>query len=99
MQRRWQLLTTSISAGAEWTGRTMEIAESIQPRFQANVYTQSDMTSAFPKHTKRLMKDAINRGVVTSRGNISDVKAFADVVALTENRKGVALRNEEYFQK
>lgn len=88
-----------ISAGAEWTGRTMEIAESIQPRFQANVYTQSDMTSAFPKHTKRLMKDAINRGVVTSRGNISDVKAFADVVALTENRKGVALRNEEYFRK
>ncbi|MGC4441913.1 peptidoglycan bridge formation glycyltransferase FemA/FemB family protein, partial [Streptococcus suis] len=36
---------------------------------------------------------------VTSRGNISDVKAFADVVALTENRKGVALRNEEYFRK
>lgn len=88
-----------ISAGAEWTGRTMEIAESIQPRFQANVYTQSDMISAFPKHTKRLMKDAINRGVVTSRGNIADVKAFADVVALTENRKGVALRNEEYFRK
>ncbi|MBM7642557.1 aminoacyltransferase [Streptococcus loxodontisalivarius] len=85
--------------GAEWTGRTMEIAQSIQPRFQANVYTQADMTATFPKHTKRLMKDANTRGVVTSRGNLSDVQAFADVVALTESRKGVALRNHDYFKK
>ena len=87
------------AAGCEWTGRTTTIAESIQPRFQANVYTQEDMTATFPKHTKRLMKDAIHRGVITSRGTIDDVKAFADVVALTENRKGVALRNEDYFHK
>ncbi len=57
------------------------------------------MLPTFPKHTKRLMKDANTRGVITSRGNVSDVKAFADVVALTENRKGVALRNEDYFKK
>ncbi|MGT2906412.1 aminoacyltransferase [Streptococcus dentiloxodontae] len=86
-------------SGADWTGRTLTIAESIQPRYQANVYTQKDMTATFPKHTKRLMKDAINRGVVTSRGTIADIKAFADVVALTEDRKGVALRNEDYFRK
>lgn len=87
------------SSGAKWTGRTMEIAESIQPRFQANVHTQEDLLSTFPKHTKRLMKDAATRGVVTSRGNLYNLKAFADVVALTENRKGVALRNEDYFRK
>lgn len=87
------------AAGCEWTGRTTTIAESIQPRFQANVYTQEDMTTTFPKHTKRLMKDAVHRGVITTRGTIDDVKAFADVVALTENRKGVALRNEDYFRK
>jgi serine/alanine adding enzyme len=52
------------AAGCEWTGRTTTIAESIQPRFQANVYTQEDMTSTFPKHTKRLMKDAVHRGVI-----------------------------------
>mgnify|MGYP000665387358 CR=1 FL=1 len=45
------------------------------------------------------MKDAVHRGVITTRGTIDDVKAFADVVALTENRKGVALRNEDYFRK
>lgn len=86
-------------AGVEWSGRTMAIADSIQPRFQANVYTQENIKSTFPKHTKRLMKDAQRRGVITSRGTIDDVQAFADVVALTENRKGVALRNYDYFKK
>lgn len=86
-------------AGADWKGRTTEISESIQPRFQANVYTNADIVSTFPKHTKRLLKDATTRGVITTRGTIQDVQAFADVVALTENRKGVALRNKEYFHK
>ncbi|MGT2666242.1 aminoacyltransferase [Streptococcus rifensis] len=86
-------------AGANWAGRTSDIAETIQPRFQANVYTAANLAETFPKHTKRLMKDAINRGVVTSRGDISDVAEFANVVALTEGRKGVALRNQDYFKK
>lgn len=86
-------------AGAEWIGRTMDISESIQPRFQANVYTNADIVATFPKHTKRLMKDATTRGVITTRGSLKDVPAFAEVVALTESRKGVALRSKEYFQK
>ncbi len=94
-----QFIANLEKAGAEWTGETTTIAESIQPRYQANVYTQEDILATFPKHTKRLMKDAINRGVKTNRGSLDDVKTFADVVALTENRKGVALRNEDYFRK
>lgn len=86
-------------AGAEWTGRTQDMAQSIQPRFQANVYTSKDLLQEFPKHTKRLMKDAQTRGVATHRGGLEDVQAFADVVALTEDRKGVALRNHDYFKK
>lgn len=86
-------------AGAIWTGRTTDMAESIQPRFQANVYTAENLSANFPKHTKRLMKDAINRGVVTTRGQLDDVKEFAQVVEMTEGRKGVALRNEDYFRK
>lgn len=94
-----RLLDNLQKAGAIWTGRTTEMADSIQPRFQANVYTSENLDESFPKHTKRLMKDALNRGVITSRGNLDDVKEFAQVVALTEGRKGVALRNEDYFNK
>lgn len=87
------------AAGAHWLGRTREMSESIQPRFQANVYTAENLAENFPKHTKRLMKDALNRGVLTSRGGLNDVSDFAQVVALTEGRKGVSLRNETYFKK
>ena len=88
-----------LSLNIKWSGRTMEIADSIQPRFQANVYTASHLEELFPKHTRRLMKDARTRGVTTRRGTLSDVNAFSQVVALTETRKGVALRNHDYFHK
>ncbi|MBF0805903.1 MULTISPECIES: aminoacyltransferase [unclassified Streptococcus] len=88
-----------IQAGCEWTGRTQTMADSIQPRFQANVYTKEDMSSSFPKHTRRLMKDAKNRGVIATRGTMDDLKKFSKIVELTENRKGVSLRNQDYFHK
>lgn len=86
-------------AGATWNGRTQQIQDSIQPRFQANVYTTEQIVDTFPKHTKRLMKDAQTRGVVSFRGSSADLKDFAAVVALTESRKGVSLRNYDYFKK
>ena len=75
------------------------ISETIQPRFQANIYTKANIEENFPKHTKRLIKDAKHRGVQIYRANIDDLPKFATVVALTENRKGVALRNENYFHQ
>lgn len=94
-----QAIENLVQAGCEWTGRTQNIADSIQPRFQANVYTQAEMAPTFPKHTRRLMKDAKNRGVIATRGSMDDLKKFSKIVELTENRKGVSLRNLDYFRK
>ncbi|MBF0787645.1 MULTISPECIES: aminoacyltransferase [unclassified Streptococcus] len=92
-------INSLITAGATWSGRTLQIQDSIQPRFQANVYTTEQIVNTFPKHTKRLMKDAQTRGVISYRGTSADLKEFAAVVALTESRKGVSLRNYDYFKK
>ncbi|MBJ8349161.1 aminoacyltransferase [Streptococcus zalophi] len=94
-----EIISTLEQAGASWSGCTIKIEESIQPRYQANVYTQENIEESFPKHTKRLLKKANNRGVMTYRASKEDIDAFADVVAQTEERKGVALRNKEYFKK
>lgn len=83
--------------GAHWTGLTMEIADSIQPRFQANIYTQEKLEMQFPKHTRRLMKDARQRGVETYRASQSELQKFAKIVSLTEKRKNISLRNEAYL--
>ncbi|HES2856306.1 TPA: aminoacyltransferase [Streptococcus pyogenes] len=86
-------------AGVHWTGLTMEIADSIQPRFQANIYTQENLEMQFPKHTRRLIKDAKQRGVETYRTSQSELHKFSKIVSLTEKRKNISLRNEAYFQK
>ena len=44
-----QLKTIEIlqKCGAEWTGRTQNISQSIQPRYQANVYTKENIITTF----------------------------------------------------
>ena len=84
---------------ANWSGRTIAMSETIQPRYQANRILKKGLDSDFPKHTKRLMKDAVKRGVITFRGSLSDISNFETIIALTERRKNVSLRNQEYFQK
>lgn len=86
-------------ANCQWSGRTIAMSETIQPRYQANRILKEEGASDFPKHTKRLMRDAVKRGVSTYRGSLSDISNFETIVALTERRKNVSLRNQEYFQK
>lgn len=85
-------------AGAIHHGFTMEIADTVQPRFQSNVYNKEGWEENLPKHTKRLIKDANRRNVEIVYGGSELVDEFSRLVALTEERKNVALRNKEYFQ-
>lgn len=92
-------ISNLVNAGAIWTGLTVDIADSIQPRYQANRYTQAFIEESFPKHTKRLMKDAVSRGVIVKRATINDLEEFNQLVSLTEKRKQISLRNGAYFKK
>ena len=87
------------AAGAEHLGFNQVMSETIQPRYQANEPLVSDMTTIYPKHAKRIMKDAINRGVTGRRVGMDSLDEFSTVVSMTESRKGVALRNRDYFEQ
>lgn len=86
-------------AGVIHKGFTTYIKESIQPRYQANVYACEDFEASLPRHTRRLIKDALKRDVQVVKANQDAIDEFADVVALTEARKHVNLRNREYFRQ
>ena len=86
-------------AGLLHKGFTTYIEESIQPRYQANVYRCDDFDESLPRHTKRLIKDALKRDVQVVKAGIDRIQEFSDVVALTEARKNVNLRNHEYFMQ
>ena len=92
------ILDNMKKAGAIHQGFTY-IEESIQPRYQANVYACEDFEASLPRHTRRLIKDAVKRDVRVVRAGKEQIQAFSDVVALTEKRKHVSLRNQEYFQQ
>lgn len=83
--------------GAIHHGFTMNIADTVQARFQANVYNKEDWETGLPKHTKRLIKDANRRNVEIITGHAELVDEFSRLVNLTEERKQVHLRDKEYF--
>lgn len=85
-------------AGCLHQGFTTMIEESIQPRFQSVVYRTEDLDASMPKHTKRLIKDADRRNVQIIHGHQELLDDFSRLVELTEARKGVALRNKDYFK-
>jgi serine/alanine adding enzyme len=88
-------------AGAIHQGWTTMIDESIQPRYQSAVLygTDEQLEARLPKHTRRLIQDAVKRNVHIQFGHSELVPEFSRLVTLTEERKGVNLRNEQYFQR
>lgn len=46
------------SCKAIYHGYTMSIADTVQARFQSNVYSYENIEKTLPKHTKRLIKDS-----------------------------------------
>ena len=79
-------------------GYTMSIADTVQPRFQSNVYSYENIEEVLPKHTKRLIKDADRRNVQIIHGQGEWLDEFSRLVELTESRKGVPLRDKGYFK-
>lgn len=91
-------LDTFKSCKAIHHGYTTSIADTVQPRFQSNVYSYENIDETLPKHTKRLIKDADRRNVQIIHGQGEWLDEFSRLVELTESRKGVALRDKGYFK-
>lgn len=91
-------LDTFKSCKAIHHGYTMSIADTVQPRFQSNVYSYENINETLPKHTKRLIKDADRRNVQIIHGQGELLDEFSRLVELTKSRKGVPLRDKEYFK-
>ena len=91
-------LDTFKSCKAIHHGYMTSIADTVQPRFQSNVYSYENIDETLPKHTKRLIKDADRRNVQIIHGQGEWLDEFSRLVELTESRKGVALRDKGYFK-
>ena len=85
--------------GVEWIGRTEDMGETIQPRFQANIYKEYFTEDQLSKSTKQAIRTARNKGVEVIFGGTELLDEFAALMKKTEARKGIHLRGRDYYEK
>lgn len=75
-----------------------DMSETIQPRFQAPVFYDRLFEEHLPRHTKRHIKTAYKKHVTVKGYGEEMLPAFTRLMKLTEQRKHIALRDQNYFQ-
>ncbi|AGU83072.1 aminoacyltransferase [Streptococcus anginosus] len=86
-------------AGAIWVGRTESLDETIQPRFQANIYKDNFSEELLSKSTRQAIRTARNKGIQVQFGGSDLLDGFSALMKKTENRKSIHLRGQDYYQK
>ncbi|EFW07745.1 peptidoglycan branched peptide synthesis protein [Streptococcus anginosus 1_2_62CV] len=86
-------------AGAIWVGRTESLDETIQPRFQANIYKDNFSEELLSKSTRQAIRTARNKGIQVQFGGKELLDDFSTLMKKTENRKSIHLRGKDYYQK
>lgn len=85
--------------GCRWGGATEEMGDTIQPRFQAKIYKESFSEQNLPKSVRQSIRTARNKGIEIIYGREELLDDFASLMKKTESRKGISLRNAEYYLK
>lgn len=93
------ILANIEAAGGKHLGFTMDMMDTIQPRFQMGVHKCDDLSKYIQKDARKSKNAAIRKHVEVKRYGIEMVDTFSEIMHLTEVRKGVALRNRDYFKK
>lgn len=75
------------------------MGETIQPRFQANIYKEYFTEEQLSKSTKQAIRTARNKGVEVVFGGPELLDEFATLMKKTEARKGIHLRGKDYYEK
>lgn len=94
-----EVIDTLTKEGIEWTGRTSDLAENIQPRFQANIHKEFFTELDLSKSTRQAIRTARNKGIQVQFGGTELLEDFASLMKKTEARKSIHLRGKDYYEK
>ena len=93
------VITNVENAGGIHMGFTTEMGDTIQPRYQMGLYKCDDLSKHITKEAFKSRNAAVRKYVTANRFGKEKLDSFANIMISTEDRKGVALRNKEYFEK
>ncbi|MDR3156421.1 MAG: aminoacyltransferase [Lactobacillales bacterium] len=86
-------------AGLKWQGLTGKMVDTVQPRFQANVYRENFGEDKLSKKTRQMLRTARKKEIEIQKGGMEFIPQFAEIMKKTEKRQGIALRNADYYKK
>ncbi len=86
-----------MECGAEHHGYNLGMYDAMQPRTQAVIHFADEKPAG--KKLRYYLKHAKSKGVEIERMGSEGVLKFNELEQKTAGRKGISLRNEEYFKK
>lgn len=86
------------SCNARYLGYELDMTKNIQPRFQLCFSVDENWNNKFPSKTMKKIESSFKKGVIITQEDVNHVHEFAEMIHFTEKRKGIALRNENYFR-
>lgn len=93
------LISSLEKLGLDYTGRTQDMHETIQPRFNAVIYKRDFAEADLDKKTRQFLRKARNSHTEVEFGGKTLISDFAELMKKTEDRKKVSLRNADYYSK
>ena len=93
-----EVIDTLTKEGVEWTGRTSDMAENIQPRFQANIHKEFFTEQDLSKSTDKPSGTARNKGIQVQFGGTELLEDFASLMKRLRHRKSIHLRGKDYYE-
>lgn len=84
--------------GAVHKGFTMDFASTVQPRFHMVEYKDTFGMEFMTKKGKKNLKTANKQNLDIQIGSYELLDDFCNVMKCTEERKGIQLRNKEYYK-
>ena len=91
------IVQTLINLGAKHKGYTKMIIETHQPRYNAEMDVEEGYYDQLDRKTIRSINTSVKKGTEYYYGP-EYIDDFAEAMHYTEERKGIALRNKDYFQ-
>ncbi|QWQ39028.1 peptidoglycan bridge formation glycyltransferase FemA/FemB family protein [Gemella sp. zg-570] len=79
-------------------GFTLQMSDTIQPRFEAVTYLNENFETELPKRTHRLLKNSEKILIETQCMDKNGLDDLMFALSGTEQRKNITLRNKEYFE-
>lgn len=92
------LIGQFLREGYKHQGFLKALSTTIQPRYHMVVPLNRTFPDAFPKKTRRLIRDATRKYVKVDVCGVDKLDDFMKVIHATETRQGITLRNKQYFE-